>query len=64
MNGHNLPPEVRPGSARSLRKRLKATWENQGKPVPPDLCRWPRPRLVAAWYEVLRRAGFQVGVRA
>lgn len=62
--GHNLPPEVRPGSVRSLRKRLKATWENQHKPVPPDLCRWPRARLVAAWYEVLRRAGFHTTERS
>ncbi len=60
MNGLNLPPEVRPGSVRSLRKRLRNTWEKQGKPIPADLCRWPRARLVAAWYEVLRRQGFAV----
>lgn len=44
-----LPCDLVPRSTSVLRIRLRRSWENLGKAIPPGFARWPRARLVAVW---------------
>ena len=44
-----LPADLVPRSTSVLRVRLRRSWENLGKAIPPGFARWPRARLVAVW---------------
>lgn len=61
MSAICLPPELCPRTDARLRGRLRRSWRNLGKRAPRDLDRWPHDRLWAAWLELLKRQGFDVG---